>query len=137
MGLQNQVEASPIRAADSGSTRIRQTELRILMRAFERLDALALGFAVGVTSGAALAIATLWLVIKGGEEVGMTLSLVRSYFPGFNASPAGALLGFVYAFVAGFCGGWVYASLWNLSRRLYVGWLLTKQILTSGFLDNV
>lgn len=109
----------------------------ILARAFARLDAVALGVATGVTCGALLALATLWLVAMGGPVVGPRLALLGHYFPGFAPTPLGALLGFAYAFLVGFGGGWAFAALWNLSRGLHIRWMRTKALLAGGFLDDV
>ena len=48
----------------------------VLARAFARIDKLAFATAVGSACGLAVLIATLWLVIKGGEVIGSNLQLL-------------------------------------------------------------
>ncbi len=50
-------------------------------------------------------VATLALVIKGGEDVGTHLGLLSNFFPGYEVSVGGACIGFVYAFVLGYALG--------------------------------
>lgn len=91
----------------------------MLAQAFARLDALALGLAVGVTAGLGLFLATLWLVLKGGGAVGPNLGLLSQYFPGYAVTPNGSVIGFGYAAVCGFVFGWSLATLRNLLLSLY------------------
>ena|SRR5215831_10835070 len=84
-----------------------------LLREIVRLDALVIGIAFGVLGGWALFIATIWLVIKGGSQVGPHLTLLVNYFPGYRVSFLGSLVGFGYGFVSGFTGGFLVALLYN------------------------
>jgi hypothetical protein len=52
--------------------------------------------------GAGLFVATNVLVLRGGENAGQHLGLLRIYFPGYGVTFAGSLIGFVYAFVLGY-----------------------------------
>jgi len=98
----------------------RETPGEVLAQAFARLDALAFGIAVGLASGLGLFLATLWLIVKGGEVVGPNLGLLSQYLPGFNVSAAGAVAGFGYAAGCGFVFGWCFAMLRNLLLWLYL-----------------
>jgi protoporphyrinogen oxidase len=91
-----------------------------LAQVFTRLDRVAFGVALGTVAGAALFLATLALVLKGGSVVGPTLSLLRQYFPGYRVSAAGSLVGFIYGSVVGFACGWSFAFLRNAVLFLYV-----------------
>jgi hypothetical protein len=66
----------------------------------------------GMVGGTALFVATVWLVIRGGPNVGEHLGLLRYYFPGFTVTWPGAFLGFFYGMLAGALAGgsvaWVY-----------------------------
>ena len=84
-----------------------------LTRVFPKLDRVAFGLSLGTASGTLLFLATLWLVLKGGDVVGPNLQLLSQYFPGYRVTAWGSLLGLVYAFMAGFIGGWVFAVLRN------------------------
>lgn len=91
-----------------------EAEVRILARAFARLDKVAFGLAAGTVSGAIVFIATLWLLIKGGSLVGPNLSLLSQFFPAYEVTWAGAGIGLVYGFVFGFVFGWTLALAKNL-----------------------
>ncbi len=91
-----------------------------LTRVFAKLDRVALGVAVGCVSGAALCLASLALVLKGGPVVGPHLRLLAQYLPGYAASPRGALLGLGYGLVGGFIGGWLLAVIRNATALFYV-----------------
>ena len=85
-----------------------------------KLDRVALGFSVGVVSGAVLFLATLALVLKGGSVVGPNLGLLAQYFPGYRVTAAGSVLGLAYGFVSGFVVGWAVAFLRNATVFLYM-----------------
>jgi protoporphyrinogen oxidase len=92
-----------------------------LARVFTRLDRIAFGAAVGAVSGAALFLATLWLVLKGGQVVGPNLRLLGQYFPGYRVTLSGSLFGLAYGFASGFISGWLFAFLRNAALFLYLG----------------
>lgn len=89
-------------------------------RVFLRLDRTAFGLAAGLVSGVLLFLATLWLVLKGGEVVGPTLQLLHSYFPGYTVSAAGSVIGLLYGLITGFIAGWLFAFLRNAAMFLYL-----------------
>jgi protoporphyrinogen oxidase len=94
----------------------RETEAVIeeeLTRVFLRVDRVALGFATGVLGGVALFVATLALVLMGGQVVGPTLGLLALYFPGYSVTPLGSAVGLFYGFTSGFVSGWLFAALRN------------------------
>jgi protoporphyrinogen oxidase len=88
--------------------------------AFPKLDRIALGLSLGVATGALLWLATLILVLKGGDVVGPNLGLLSQYFPGYSVTVSGSLLGLVYGFVVAFIGGWLFAFLRNSVVFLYL-----------------
>ena len=71
-------------------------------------------------AGILIFLATLWLVIKGGEVVGPNLRLLEQYFIGYTVTIQGACLAFGYAFVWGFLFGWLFAYLRNLILAVYL-----------------
>jgi protoporphyrinogen oxidase len=91
-----------------------------LSRVFQKLDRTAFGFSVGVATGMLLFLATLWLVLKGGNVVGPNLQLLNQYFPGYSVTASGSVLGLAYGFAAGFAGGWLFAFLRNALVFLYM-----------------
>jgi hypothetical protein len=86
---------------------------------FSKVDRVALGVSAGVTCGALLMLATLFLVLKGGEVVGPHLSLLSQYFPGYSVTLMGSFVGAVYAFLTGFIAGWFYAFFRNTTMLVY------------------
>ncbi len=90
----------------------------VLRQAFARLDKLALATAVGAASGLGLLLATLWLVVRGGEPVGPHLRLLAQYLPGYTVTVRGSLLAAAYGFGWGFLGGWFVAYVRNLALVL-------------------
>ena len=72
------------------------------------------GMALGMLSGLGLFIATLVLVLKGGEDVGQHLGLLSVYFPGYSVTLLGSFVGFIYAFVLGYATGRVMCFLYAL-----------------------
>jgi protoporphyrinogen oxidase len=91
-----------------------------LARAFPKLDQIAVGLSLGVATGALLWLATLILVLKGGDVVGPNLGLLSQYFPGFSVTASGSLLGLAYGFLVAFIGGWLFAFLRNSIVFLYI-----------------
>ena len=77
-----------------------------------RLRASLMAVAAGVLGGFGLFVSTVWLVQRGGENVGQHLSLLSNYFPGYRVSWAGAFIGFAYGAVTsaaiGYSVAWVY-----------------------------
>lgn len=86
----------------------------LLRHAFARYDPLALGVAVGVVAGLGLFLATAILLLRGGEPLGPTLSLLGNYLFGYRVSWPGALIGSVEAGVGGFALGYLIARQINL-----------------------
>ena len=75
-----------------------------------QLNTPALGLACGILWGAAVLLATLWVLIRGGGE---HLHLLDQFYIGYGISVGGALLGLVYGFIDGFLSGWILAWLYN------------------------
>ena len=88
-------------------------ETRLLRRELRRLNAQAWGVAFGVLFGLGLFVATMVLVIKGGQNVGQHLGLLAVYFPGYRVTTAGAFIGFIYAFVLGYALGRLVGLIYN------------------------
>ena len=109
----------------------------ILMRAFARMDKLGFATAVGSLCSLAIFIATLWLVIKGGADVGPNLQLLGQYFIGYTVTVKGAFIGMGYGFFWGFIWGWLVAYLRNFLLGLYMYIVRKKAELLSlrDFLD--
>ncbi|MFN0109961.1 MAG: NAD(P)/FAD-dependent oxidoreductase [Blastocatellia bacterium] len=92
---------------------------QIIQTAFARLDPLALGVAIGTVFGIGLMLATVILLLQGGEFVGPRLGLLRNYLIGFEVTWAGALIGMFEGSVGGFTLGYAGASLRNWGMKAY------------------
>lgn len=88
-------------------------DARVLRRAVMRLNAQAWGIAFGFLFGIGLFLATIVLVVKGGENVGQHLGLLSVYLPGYRVTVAGAFLGFAYMFVIGYALGRLIGVVYN------------------------
>jgi hypothetical protein len=95
------------------------TERLLVARTIARLRAGIVAIVTGMVGGFAMFAATLWLVIKGGPNVGRHLSLLRAYYPGYEVTWTGSLIGFGYGALTGALLGWCVAWLYNslASRR--------------------
>lgn len=91
-----------------------------LSLAFQKVDSVALGMSLGLVAGLGLFLATLVLVLKGGEVVGPNLQLLSNFFPGYTVTLPGSLLGLAYGFASGYLTGWGFALLRNLSVLFYM-----------------
>ena len=78
-----------------------------------RLNARAWGISAGLLLGGGLFLATIFLVIRGGETVGPHLAMLSVFFPGYSVTWPGAFIGFVYAFVLGYGLGRIIGSVYN------------------------
>ena len=85
---------------------------------FPRLDPVALGLSSGLTAGALIFAATLFLVIRDGSTAGPNLALLSNFVPGFSVTFQGAVVGLIGLFILGFIVGWVFAYVRNLAVLL-------------------
>lgn len=102
-------------------TRKSTADEEILIRAaVARLRAGILALVCGLLAGTGLFVATVWLVLRGGETVGPHLGLLRYYMPGYSVTWPGALLGFFYGVlfgaVVGGLTGWIYNRVADLRQ---------------------
>ena len=86
-----------------------------------RLNANLCGIVTGMLCGAGLFLATNWLVLKGGAEVGKHLSLLNQFFPGYRVTFLGSFIGLAYGFAVGYLIGYCIAWTYNLILRLRAG----------------
>jgi hypothetical protein len=96
------------------SARAQKTEEELLRAAVARLRARVMAVVFGLTGGTGLFVATAWLLVRGGPNVGQHLSLLRNYFPGYSVTWPGALVGFFYGALSGIAVGWAVAWIYNL-----------------------
>jgi hypothetical protein len=77
------------------------------------LNSKLLGIVLGFLSGAGLFLATNFLILKGGRNIGAHLILLSNFFPGYRVTFLGSIIGFCYAFVLGFLVGVVIGAVYN------------------------
>ncbi|GJM15173.1 MAG: hypothetical protein DHS20C13_05000 [Thermodesulfobacteriota bacterium] len=91
-----------------------------IIRAFSKLDKLAFATALGIVAGMAVFVATIFLILKGGNVIGPNLNLLGQYFIGYTVSIKGAFIGFGYSFLWAFIFGWLFAYLRNFFTGFYI-----------------
>lgn len=91
-----------------------------LLRAFARLDKLALAGATGIVCALYVMLGTLFLVFMGGETVGPHAALLGQYFFGYSVTHTGALIGGLYGLFWGFLLGWLIAYFRNALLGFYL-----------------
>ena len=97
-------------AAEPNETDYRDEDL---VAGITRLNGTILAVVLGLMSGLAVFVATIWLVIKGGERVGPHLALLGQFFPGYSVSLMGSFAGLVWGGVVGGIVGWAIGWLYN------------------------
>jgi hypothetical protein len=109
-----------------------------LQLAFRPLDKRAFGVAIGLAAGLLVAAVTVVGVVRGGEGARI-LTLLNQYFEGYSVSGPGVAIGFLWAFVAGFVGGWFVAFVRNFVFAVSIFLVRTRAELfqTRDFLDHV
>ncbi len=75
-----------------------------------KLSPKALGLTLGLLTGAAVFLATLWTLAVGG---GKHLILLRQFYLGYSVSVGGAFVGLLYGFLDGLIVGVIIAALYN------------------------
>jgi hypothetical protein len=108
----------------------------IIRRLFPRIDALALGAAVGLVAGGALFLFTAAHVLL---DVRGPIGLMRQYLPGYGRSWPGAGAGLAWGLVIGFASGWLMAAVHNVTVHAWVAVVRARANLSRSrrFLDQV
>ena len=98
---------------------VSREEERLIRAAIARMRAGVMAVVFAMVGGMGLALATAWLLVRGGENVGQNLGLLRHYLPGYSVTWPGTLLGLAYGAVLGAIAGWCLARVYNwiASRR--------------------
>jgi hypothetical protein len=110
----------------------------IIIKAFSRMHKSGFATAIGLVSGLFIFLATIYLIIKGGEVVGPNLNLLGQYLLGYTVSLKGAFIGMFHGFFWGFLSGWMFAYLRNLFLAFFIYRVKKKvEMLTfRDFLDH-
>jgi len=91
----------------------RDSQAEEVSRAIARIQAGVLAVVCGLLGGAGLFLMTVWLVIKGGPNVGAHLGLLGHYFIGYSVTWTGSVVGFFYGLVVGGLIGWSVGKIYN------------------------
>ena len=79
-----------------------------------QLQATTIGIVTGTITAFGLFLATNWLVLKGGTNVGQHLQLLGQYFIGYTVTFVGSFVGAAYAFGLGSLIGYAVARMYNV-----------------------
>ncbi len=88
-------------------------EERQIEAAIRRLNERAWGISIGLLLGGGLLLATLILILKGGQDVGAHLNLLGNFLPGYRVTVLGSFVGLIYGFVIGYGLGRVVGAVYN------------------------
>jgi hypothetical protein len=86
---------------------------RLLEAMLRRLNARVLGLTLGLLAATALFLATNLLILRGGEHPGQLLARLSWYFPFYEVTFLGSVVGAFWAFVWGFVAGLVISLVYN------------------------
>ena len=90
-----------------------RVEEQLLRSAIARLRASVMAVVFALVGGTGLFVATAWLLIRAGDNVGRHLSLLDNYFPGYAVTWPGCFVGFGYGALTGGVLGWSIAWIYN------------------------
>ena len=82
-----------------------------------RLNGRAWGIALGMLGGVGLFLATIVLLLKGGDNVGQHLGLLGQFLPFYTVTWHGAFIGFIYAFFIGYAVGRSICLFYGLAAK--------------------
>jgi hypothetical protein len=110
---------------------------KILIQTVARLDRMALGITLGILFGAGIFFITNFLILKGGNLPGLTLSRLNQYFFGYTVTFIGSFIGLFYGFITGFILGWFIALLRNfvISIYLFIAKFRARMISVNNFIE--
>lgn len=97
--------------------RFDDAEWDVIQSSVASLRASIMAVVFGMVGGIGLFVATVWLLVRGGEDVGVTLSLLRNYYPGYSVTWVGAFVGLCYGALTGAVLGYAIAFIYNLVAR--------------------
>ncbi len=98
---------------------LHEAELQAASRLI-RFHAVATGLAAGTICGLGLFTATIWLVVKGGDDPGAHLRLLGQFFIGYDVTYLGSVIGAAYGFATGFLMAYAVARSYNFFVHLKV-----------------
>jgi hypothetical protein len=108
-----------------------------LQLAFAPLHKRAFGIAVGLTAGVGLFVVTVYATLSPGEAP--ILPLLSYYFPAYEVSFVGAIIGFAWSTFAFFVAGWFCAFVRNfvIAANIWIARTREELRATRDFLDHI
>lgn len=88
-------------------------EVDELSKAVARIQTKVFALVFALIAGLGLFLMTVWLLIKGGQRVGVHLNLLGQYFVGYSVTWKGSILGFCYGALIGGIVGWAIGTIYN------------------------
>ncbi len=88
-------------------------EVDELDKAVARIQTKVLALVFALIAGLGLFLMTVWLLIKGGQKVGVHLNLLGQYLIGYSVSWKGSIVGFCYGAFIGGIVGWAIGTIYN------------------------
>ena len=95
------------------TSEIEKLEQELIRTAIVRLRSRVMAVVFGMIGGTGLFVATIWLLLRRGHNVGLHLKLLGNYFPGYAVTWPGAFIGFFYGALSGAVIGWSVAWVYN------------------------
>ena len=92
---------------------IEKLEQKLIRTAIVRLRSRVMAIVFGMVGGTGIFVATVWLLARRGDDVGLHLGLLNNFFPGYSVTWPGAFLGFFYGALSGAIIGWSVAWVYN------------------------
>ena len=96
-------------------------DVELIAAGVARLRAGIMALVFAFCGGTGLFLATVWLLVRGGRNVGAHLGLLSFYFPGYRVSWTGSLVGLFYGAVVGAAVGYSLAWIYNWLARPSAG----------------
>jgi hypothetical protein len=84
-----------------------------ISRAVAKIQGGVLAVVCGLIGGLGLFIATVWLLLEDGPQVGPHLQLLSTYFVGYSVTWRGSLIGLLYGALTGGVLGWTIGFIYN------------------------
>ena len=92
---------------------IEELEQKLIRATIVRLRSRVMALVFGMVGGTGLLVATVWLLVRRGVDVGLHLELLNNFFPGYSVTWPGAIIGFFYGALSGAIVGWSVAWVYN------------------------
>ena len=108
----------------------------VLLAVFAKMDVLAMAVATGAIFALGLFLATAILLLQdvpAGYPIGLHLSALQDYLPGYSVSWMGSIAGILNGFVIGAIVGFFIALLWNLTHYIALASLMLKTAILAEF----